>query len=212
MACCFKSITTVISTPDGRDKAHALLEKPAKIALYLLTTRKASPELVERLTTFSYQIMLARGINRLFSGAYPIEALLNSSNDTDVPSFVRYAKMLIALSWIGFFYYDNKIFFGLSGLSKNVDYPTAGVRASRFWFFCLLLTLILRGLHVSSLDDSDESKENQKLIKNTKSKMLCGVMEILCAARGSGFISFNDGVHEALMLGSTLVGIKRILS
>eukprot|EP00483_Globobulimina_turgida_P008263 UN08279 len=164
MACCFKSITTVISTPDGRDKAHALLEKPAKIALYLLATKKASPELVQRLTAFSYQIMLARGINRLFSGAYPMEALLNSSNDTDSPPFVRYAKILTTLSWIGFFYYDNKIFLGLSGLLKNVDYPTAGGRASKFWFFCLFLTLILQGIHVSSLDADDECKENQKLL------------------------------------------------
>eukprot|EP01084_Bolivina_argentea_P231338 390160_1 len=211
------AVAKVIKTPDGLDKMQALLEKPAKILLYMLQTGKLDlsnkKDMIARLTAFSTNVMMARGINRLFSGSLSLSGLINTSKNSDAPDFVRYTQMCIALGWCAFFYYDNKIFFGLSGLIKlqESDYGHCGLRASQIWLFCLGLTLVLHVLHVQSLDSTDDDKENQKLIKQTKLKIIEHLMFIVCAARGSGLVSFNDGLHEVLMLGSALVGIRRIL-
>lgn len=210
MASFVQSLATVISTPDGRDKAHALLEKPAKLMLYLMASGQLSVDQRERLTAFAHQIMMARGINRLFSSSSIMSGLCGLLASKD-ESPVKYAKMVIMVGWMGFFYFDNKIFLGLSGLMKNVDYPTAGKRASQLWLFCVFLTLVLHTMHFSALDKEDKGKDNRKVIKTTKMKIAAGCMELMCASRGSGLISFNDGWNEGLMLGSALIGIWRTL-
>ena len=211
MASFASAIATVISTPDGRDKAHALLEKPAKLMLYLMASGQLNEDQRQRLAAFAHQIMMARGINRLFSSSSIMSGLYGLLSSKD-ESPEKYAKIIVCMGWLGFFYFDNKIFLGLSGLLKNVDYPTAGRRASQFWCFCVFLTLVLQSVQFASLDKEDGSKDNKKKIASAKMKIAAGCMELMCASRGSGLISFNDGLNEGLMLGSALIGIARILS
>eukprot|EP01083_Nonionella_stella_P304867 1061324_1 len=230
MASCVNSVVKVISTPTGRDKVHILLEKSTKVFLYLLASRGPpcphwpTPELVQGLTSFANQVMLARGINRLTSAVLPLQSLLDDLHGakihdgsvmdvskSDTSNGVRYGRILCALGWLGFFYYDNRIFLGLSGMLKTVDYPTAISRANKFWLFCLLLTLGLSAMQINKLNEKKDNKDNRKKIKLAKLKTIATLMEIMCAARGSGLIQFNDGLFEGLLFSSGMIGIRSIL-
>ena len=60
-------------------------------------------------------------IRSILNATIPLEHFIKISGSDDV-ILIKAPRMLIAFGYILFFYYDNKIFLGLLGCLKNLDY------------------------------------------------------------------------------------------
>merc|ERR1712129_581871 len=150
---------------------------------------------------------LCRSADRFLNGTKTIEGLIAATkNKKKDPAFVQYTKILINAGYTAFFYYDNKIFLGLIGVLKGLDYGDLGEKACKLWFYCLCLTLMLQSMEMR-FDEAAAKDETKRL-----SAMANG-LDVIVAAHGSGYIASSEStdlMKNLLCIASTLVGLKKI--
>mmetsp|Transcript_8530 Transcript_8530/g.7648 ORF Transcript_8530/g.7648 Transcript_8530/m.7648 type:complete len:204 (-) Transcript_8530:27-638(-) len=184
----------------GRDKINTLIQECAKLTWFVLNNNKQSPELAAQCLALGKGLSLCRSADRFLNATIPLEGFLKIAGSDDV-IFIKLPRMLIAFGYIIFFYYDNKIFLGMLGVLKNLDYADLGGKACKLWFYCLCLTLLLQILKMRSDKEKDEE---------TQLSFYGNCCDVMVAANGSGYLGGSPPIFHILTIISAIIGIKKL--
>ena len=193
----------VMKRLDGRDKINTLIQECAKLTYFVLSQNKSSPEFAAQCLALGKGLSLCRSADRFLNSTIQFDDLIKTLGG-DLNATVKIPKALIHFGYLLFFYYDNKIFLGLLGVLKGLDYADLGKKACKLWFYCIILTIFLQVLKRSS------SKEAAKDEKDSLA-LAANCCDIVVAANGSGYIGGSDAVMHVLTIMSALLGIKKII-
>lgn len=189
---------------DGRDKINMLIQECAKLAAFVLMQNGTFPEMADKLVKLGNGLSLCRSGDRFLNASIPFEGLIKAINSEDA-GFVKTLKMLICIGYIIFFYYDNKIFLGQLGVFKKLDYADLGTKASKLWFYCLVMTILLQILEMQSKKAKSKYEEEQRDLS-----IYGNCCDVIVAAHGSGYIGGSEAMKNVLLIMSALIGLKRI--
>lgn len=196
------SFNKVMKDLSGRDKINTLIQEFAKLSYFILETNKQKPELAAQCLALGKGLSLCRSADRFLNATIPLEGFLKIAGSNDV-LFIKVPRMLIAFGYILFFYYDNKIFLGLLGVLKNLDYADLGKKACKLWFYCIVLTMILQIMKMRSDKNASDDKETQLGFYGN-------CCDVLVAANGSGYLQGSPAFFHIATIISATIGIKKL--